>query len=176
MNNIECEITYLAKYLPENYEKSSSRLIVDIYFPRNREHPTLRLRQKGKKYQLTKKQKIKRNDASVHSEVTIDLSKEEFEAIAKGEGKSLSKRRYLYNYKGVTAEIDLFKESLQGLVLIEFEFKSKEELEGFEMPDFCLADVTQENFIAGGILAGKSLQDILVNLNKFNYKEIKVPS
>jgi len=31
------------------------------------------------------------------------------------------------------------------------------------IPDFCLVDVTQENFIAGKNLAGKKLGDITVN-------------
>jgi hypothetical protein len=36
-----------------------------------------------------------------------------------------------------------------------------------------LADVTQEEFIAGGWLAGKKYSDIESFLNKYNYKKLK---
>lgn len=39
------------------------------------------------------------------------------------------------------------------------------------MPDFCLADVTQEKFTAGGILAGKKYSDIEAELEKYGYKK-----
>lgn len=42
------------------------------------------------------------------------------------------------------------------------------------MPEFCLADVTQDAFIAGGMLAGKSFKDIEKDLGKFNYQKITV--
>lgn len=172
MKSIEYELTYLAKKLPKDLKKSPSKILIDIYFPNNVIHPNLRLRQKGDKYELTKKSPINKKDASLQTEETIELTKEEFEALAKGDGKRLKKRRYFYEYEGKTAEIDVFEEELKGLVLIDFEFKNREEQNKFEMPDFCLVDITQEEFIAGGMLAGKSIKDIQKDLNKYNYKTI----
>ena len=40
------------------------------------------------------------------------------------------------------------------------------------MPDFCLAEVTQEEFIAGGMLCGKSFEDIKDKLEKFGYRGV----
>ena len=40
------------------------------------------------------------------------------------------------------------------------------------MPDFCLADVTQEKFIAGGMICGKSYEDIEKELKRFNYVKL----
>jgi len=40
------------------------------------------------------------------------------------------------------------------------------------MPDFCLADVTQEEFLAGGFLAGKKYLDIQSFLDKHGYKKV----
>ena len=61
---------------------------------------------------------------------------------------------------------------LLGLVLIDFEFKNELEKESFKIPAVCLADVTQESFIAGGKLAGKKFEDISSELFKFGYTAI----
>lgn len=58
------------------------------------------------------------------------------------------------------------------MVVVDFEFDNKEEKDKFEMPDFCLADVTQEEFIAGGMICGKSYEDVEKDLKKFSYKKI----
>lgn len=58
---------------------------------------------------------------------------------------------------------------LAGLVIIEFEFDSIEEKNAFIKPDFCLAGVTQEDFIAGGVLAGKTYEDLKPELERFSY-------
>ena len=42
------------------------------------------------------------------------------------------------------------------------------------MPDFCLADVTQEVFIAGGMLCGKCYKDIEDDLARIGYKKLSV--
>ena len=61
---------------------------------------------------------------------------------------------------------------MAGLVLIDFEFDSIDEKSNFRMPSMALADVTQEDFIAGGLLAGKKYSDIAPELNRFEYKRI----
>jgi len=63
----------------------------------------------------------------------------------------------------------VFEDGLGGLVVVDFEFESENEKESFEMPDFCLAEVTQETFIAGGVLAGKDYSDIKGELDRFDY-------
>lgn len=49
---------------------------------------------------------------------------------------------------GSKAELDVFTGKLAGLVLIDFEFDSLDAKASFTPPDFILADVTQEDFIA----------------------------
>ena len=51
-------------------------------------------------------------------------------------------------------------------------FKNLKEKEEFQIPSFCLADVTQENFVAGGLNCGRSYDDILEELNKFGYQRL----
>ena len=47
-----------------------------------------------------------------------------------------------------------------------------EEKEKFIMPDFCLAEITQEKFCAAGWLAGKKYSDIEQFLGTYGYKKI----
>ena len=64
----------------------------------------------------------------------------------------------------------MFQGDPAGLVLVDFEFTNEEEKQAFIMPDFCLADVTTEEFIAGGMLCGKSYGDIEKSLFGFGYR------
>ena len=118
------------------------------------------------------KKPINCGDASHQEEQTIVLTKLEFEALQKIDGKVIRKLRYYYDYNNRTAEIDIFQDNLKGLVVVDFEFSTIEEKNIFKMPKFCLADVTQEIFIAGGMICGKSYKDIEDNLNEFGYRKL----
>jgi len=169
---IELELTYLAKSLPEGLKDCPKKELLDIYIPKDSPHPKLRLRKRGDVFELTKKEPIDPKDASIQTEHTIPLTKEEFEALSRIEGKRIAKTRFLYNHEGHQAEIDVFQESLKGLVLIDFEFNTKTQKSAFKMPQFCLAGVTQEIFIAGGVICGKSYKDIEPDLKRFGYKRL----
>jgi len=169
-NMLELERTFLAKYLPE-LEGCEKVRIKDIYVPADMKHPVIRIRMKGDSYMITKKEP-EDGDASAQNEYTIPLTEEEFRAFEGVEGKELVKVRYYMDWKERTAEIDVFGGKLEGLVLVDFEFDTKEEKENFEPPEFCLADVTQEEFIAGGMLCGKSYGDIKKKLEKWNYEPV----
>ncbi|MDZ7611892.1 MAG: hypothetical protein U5L10_03955 [Candidatus Moranbacteria bacterium] len=170
---LELEKTYLAKYLPKGLKDCSFKEVIDVYIPKTDPHPVLRLRKNGSNFEMTKKQPVKGGDASAQTEETIILSREEFDALNNQvEGKRVRKVRYSYNHQGKTAEIDVFQDDLKGLVLVDFEFESVNDKEIFVMPDFCLADVTQEDFIAGGMLCGKGCGDIEEKLNRFGYQKI----
>jgi len=170
---IEIERTFLAKKLPD-LSKCKKKEMLDIYIPTTESmHARIRIRKNGDKYELTKKTPVKEGDHSQLREETIHLSEDEFNTFEKGvKGKRVHKNRYLFEYKGKTAEIDVFIDDLAGLVLVDFEFSSAEEKNAFKMPTFCLADVTQEDFIAGGILCGKSYKDLENELTKFGYKKV----
>lgn len=172
MTEIELELTYLVKVLPLDFEKAPSKLVVDIYYPLESDHARLRLRQNGDQFEMTKKIPVDGVDSSHQHEHTIKLTQTEFAALAAAPGKRVVKRRYFYDYNGRMAEIDVFQENLQGLVLADFEFETREEQTAFKMPDFCLADVTQDIVVAGGFLAGKKYAEIAPQLAKYNYVKI----
>lgn len=171
-NVTEIERTYLAKSIPDGLTKSKHARITDIYFPASVLHAKLRIRQKDERFEITKKTILDEANAGVQREENISISDAEFEALAKGDGRKVAKTRYFYSYKGFTAEFDVFEAPLLGLILIDFEFKNFEEFQTFTIPDFCLDDVTQEEFIAGGVLAGQTLEQVNHYLEKFNYKPL----
>ncbi|MCK5289740.1 MAG: hypothetical protein KAJ56_02240, partial [Candidatus Aenigmarchaeota archaeon] len=157
---IELEKTYLIKYIPSDLKECRSREIIDNYIPESSADPIIRLRKVDGKYEITKKEPVDENDPAHQIEQTIVLTEIEFNEFSKLGGRMLHKIRYLYPYNGRTAEIDVFQGALSGLVLVDFEFDDRAELDSFEMPDFCLADVTDDIFIAGFRLSGKCYEDI----------------
>jgi len=169
---IELERTFLARELPKDLQSCLAQEITDIYIPQTATHPTLRLRKTGNKHQITKKNPLVEGDASEQIEETIEISEAEWSALSSVSEKRISKKRYSYNHDGVDYEIDSFQESLTGLVLVDVEFGSNEEKLKFRAPFFCLEEVTQENFIAGGMLAGKNYEELEEGLEKFNYQKI----
>ncbi|MCK5491218.1 MAG: hypothetical protein KAI67_05245 [Candidatus Pacebacteria bacterium] len=169
---IELEKTYLAKNIPENLQSCKFKEIIDVYIPKSSEHPKLRLRKNGDKFELTKKEPVEKGDASCFEEQTIRLTEIEFNALNSLDGKRVRKLRYYFDYCNRTAEVDVFQDVLEGFILVDFEFETIEEKDKFEMPDFCLADITQELFTAGGMICGKSYQDIEGDLKRFGYQKL----
>jgi CYTH domain-containing protein len=169
---VELELTYLASKLPAEINGVSPSVMFDIYLPEDSPRPFIRLRQKGGKYEITKKKPINDNDLSAQTEQTIPLDEDEFTALSVASKRSVQKNRYAVDINGYPAEVDVFTENFAGLVLIDFEFKTLAEKQAFQPPDCCLAEVTQEWFIAGGQLAGKSYEDIAADLDRFNYKPL----
>ncbi len=174
MTELELELTFLAKYIPADIHHATKKEIIDMYLPIDATHPRIRIRKSGDKYTFVKKIPIERGDASQHEEHTIDLEEHEFAAFRNIPARKLRKFRYSFDYNGHAAEVDVFADALEGLVLVDFEFSSEEEKENFVVPDFCLADVTQEDFIAGGRLAGKSYNDIASDLERLGYQKLSV--
>lgn len=167
---IEIERTFLATEIPGWIEKMQPEDITDYYLPSDMStHPKLRIRQKGDSYEITKKSVLADADASRQYESTIELSLIEFEALRDCSSRKLAKRRYSMTNENWTTELDVFTGSLKGLILVEFEFKNETAMDRFVTPDYCGADVTQEDFIAGGMLAGKTLDDIAHDLNRLGY-------
>jgi len=168
---IELEKTYLAKYLPQDLLSYNFDEIFDRYFPFSAKHPIMRLRKKGQNIEITKKSPIG-NDSSKQEELTIHLTEEEYQALLNTPGKDIHKKRYFYPHQDRIAEFDIFEDDLTGLVVVDVEFENEEAKDKFTIPDFCLVEVTFENFIAAGMLAGKTYLEIEPYLNKLGYKKL----
>ena len=171
---IELELTFLAKRLPQEIKSVKPERLIDIYIPERSLHPRLRLRQMGTSYEVTKKTPLDDGDASAQTEHTIKLDKDEFEALASCSSRKVVKDRYRILLEGSQAELDVFQDKLHGLVLIDFEFASEADKATFTPTAACLVDVTQETFIAGGKLAGKTYKDIEGLLDSFGYQKLNL--
>ncbi len=173
---IEQERTFLVKRIPEELETFNKKEMVDIYYPLEERHPTLRLRKNGDRYELTSKKPPENMDTSSLIEETVHLTKEEYESLAKNPGKVVKKIRHwtdkVIDGKKVRIEIDVFKDNLEGLVLADFEFENEAYKKTFSIPHYCMAEVTQEEALAGGMLCGKRYEDITEFLKKYDYKSI----
>jgi len=170
----ELELTFLPRSLPAGVASSPFKEITDLYVPASSAHPGLRIRKAGERLEITKKRPVEEGDASRQLETTISLTEAEHLALSRANGKLVAKRRHYYQEGGRTYEVDVFLGDLSGLVLVEIEFRSAAEKTAFAAPGWCLADVTQEDFIAGGMLAGKRYADIESRLGTFGYKKIEL--
>ncbi len=169
---LELERTFLAKSLPAGLKECRNKEIVALYVPNSSELAKLRIRNVGDFCEITKKEMLRGNDSSEQEEHTIHLTKEEYAVLSKLPGKRFRKIRYYCSHEGRTAEIDVYQDNLNGLVLIDFEFKTREEKDAFEMPDFCLAEVTQSKEFAGGFMAGRTYEQMEAYLKKYGYKKL----
>lgn len=173
-SEIELEYTYLAERLPEELKGVVPKRLIDVYIPEaTHTHPHLRVRKRGDIYEITKKSPLHQSDSSVMVEQTIPLDQVEFEHLSKASTVRIVKDRYNVMINNYPAEVDVFQEGLRGLVLIDFEFATVDEKRSFVAPKICFADVTQEDFIAGGLLAGKTYVDIEDDLKRFGYEPIE---
>jgi adenylate cyclase len=170
---VELELTYLARAIPPETKSVIPIRLLDVYIPADPDvHSRLRLRQESDSRKITKKVVINEGDASAQHEYTIPLEANEFDALSPVSDKRVEKDRYRVSIEGHRAEVDIFRGALRGLVLIDFEFGSEQEKSEFTPPECCLADVTQEDFIAGGNLAGKTYSDVTAQLERFGYEPL----
>ncbi|GHG58985.1 hypothetical protein GCM10012320_32820 [Sinomonas cellulolyticus] len=171
---LELEYTFLAARIPEEARAAPPVRIVDVYIPeKGPAHPRLRARQAGQRFELTKKTRLAQDDASALREETIELDEGEFAALTASNARRVVKDRHTVTLEGFPAEVDVFAERLAGLVLIDFEFPHEAARASFRPPAVCLADVTQEDFLAGGVLAGKSFADIAPGLERLGYAPLR---
>lgn len=173
--SMEYELTYLAREIPVEIQGQVPEVMEDTYIPEDLTvHAHLRIRQKGKHYEVTKKLPVDEADGSVHVEYTIPLDGVEYLVLRSAAHRRVTKDRYTTTLDGYPAQVDVFKGLLRGLVLIDFEFPSKEAMAAFVRPSCCLADVTQEEFVAGGMLAGRAYEDIEPDLSRFHYVRLDI--
>lgn len=173
-SSMEFEKTYLCAEIPTQYISGEPTRMIDAYIPEVSDHPKLRLRQKGNSYEITKKTPIA-NDPSRQLEETIELTKEEFNALLGASTRKIEKIRIPLMYEGFEGELDVFGGEHTGLMLVDFEFAGANEQDEFGHPGFCSADVTLEDAIAGGILSGLSCEELFAILrDKYGYEPVDV--
>lgn len=156
---IEIERTFTVKKIPQNLKKFKSEEIKQGYIVSA--DSMIRLRQVGSKFELTKKFRISQSDFSRHQETTVELTKEEFEKLWTLVDGFVEKTRYFIPIGGkLVAELDVFEGDLKGLVIVDVEFDTAEEMVRFKPLDWFGKDITQQEETANKFLAGKKYAEV----------------
>lgn len=109
---------------------------------------------------LTRKADVDQHTRLISS---IYLPEDEFAVLATClQGVTLTKLRHRLNAPvGVAMCVDVFQGALDGLVLVEAEFKTMDALHAFPTPAFCAREVTADlRFTGGHLIAGGPPNDL----------------
>jgi CYTH domain-containing protein len=168
MEEQELERVFLLKKLPEDLFKYKCQVIkVGDFFESNKVD-TLKIRQKGDKFELIKKEGKTAYERIEHK---LSINHGEFEALWKATIQKHEKIRILYPVGKYTCEIDLYKGKLDGYVRAEIEFKSLDEMENFAPPEWFAEEITKINHEIHedlGIVAFKDMKQ------RFSKRKIKL--
>ncbi len=134
---MEIERKYLIHRLPEHIESYPCRIISQGYLNTS---PVIRIRQDNDRYELT----YKSEGLMARQEYNLPLTRESYEhLLTKIDGRLIRKKRYMIPLENnLTAELDVFKDELAPLILVEVEFNSEEEARSFTPPSWFGEDVT----------------------------------
>ena len=105
---------------------------------------------------------VKRGRGEVRRETEIGLEADQFEALwPLTESMRVAKRRYLIPLKEaeLTAEVDVFEGELEGLVIAEVEFGSKDQSAAFNPPAWFGRELTGDDRYATASLAQTGLPE-----------------
>ncbi|MCL2351693.1 MAG: CYTH domain-containing protein [Firmicutes bacterium] len=136
---MEIERKFLVKNLPERLETYPALAIAQAYVSTD---PVIRVRRSDGNFFLT----VKGEGTIAREEYETALTAAQFaKLLAKAETETLEKTRYLIPLGGgLTAELDVYKNALSGLVTAEVEFVSLEAAEAFAPPDWFGEDVSAD--------------------------------
>jgi adenylate cyclase len=147
---LEIERKYRLSDLPSWVEECRSEEIEQGYLAMASDGTEVRLRRRGGRVLLTAK--VGTGETRIERE--IELADEQFEALwPLTEGRRIRKTRYLVPHEGLTLEVDRFKGDLQGMLIAEVEFDSKDASANFEPPAWFELDVTGDERYANESLA-----------------------
>ncbi len=150
---MEIERKYLVRELPEDLDSYPHTDIEQGYLCTS---PTLRIRRMGDAFILTvKERRHTATTAIVNREEEFSLTRDSYERLrAKCDGHIVCKTRYRIPLpNGLTAELDIFHDSHQGLRLVEVEFPSVEAADTFVPPSWFGEDVSSDPRYRNSFLA-----------------------
>lgn len=138
----EIERKFLVSVMPELGETEKA-VVRQGYLTAPEDSTELRLRQKNDRFFLT----LKGSGAMVRVERESEITAEQFNTFwPETEGRRVEKDRYIGKLPdGRVFELDVFRGDLAPLCLVEVEFETEAEAEGYSPPDWFGADVTADN-------------------------------
>jgi adenylate cyclase len=148
----EIERVFKVRRIPEKIEEYPSENIVQGYLAIDATGAEVRLRKIGDRYVET----FKSGGALHRRELEVALSHDQFSTLWPGtEGRRVEKTRYRIDHAGEKIELNVFRGSLEGLVLAEVEFTSQERSEKFQPPKWLGEEVTDDSRYKNQSLAQK---------------------
>lgn len=169
----ELELAWLVKSLPKDLDKYESTEIQQAYIESaNPKIKDIRIRKKDGVFTYTVKSFIKNpQETGYNKEETKKLSKKEFLVLWKKSNKKVRKIRYFYPIADkLTAEIDVYKDNLEGLVVVEVEFLSIEVCKKFVVPDWFGKEVTDSKGVYPPFIANLSIEKVDQINDKYRQK------
>ncbi len=141
LKNVEIERKFLLDNIP-SWIKANSHIRIEQAYLMVSPNKEIRLRKEGSKRILT----IKNGKGLIREEFETELHKSEFDELWNSVRKNFSivKTRYFIFENGKTIDVDVFSGPLLGLAVVEVEFNSKKEAEGFKLPYWFGKEVTFE--------------------------------
>lgn len=150
MRHMEIERKFLVKDLPPSLGLNRFSKICQGYISVGLDGTEVRLRRKDTKCFLT----IKKGSELVRDETEIEITSSQFAQLwPRTEGKRVEKIRYEIPYGQYTIELDVYQDSLEGLVVAEVEFDSVGSSQSFVPPSWLGSEVTQERVYKNQMLA-----------------------
>lgn len=158
---MEIERKYLVKQLPENPEQYEKAEMEQGYLSTE---PVVRVRAENDEYYLT----YKGSGLLAREEYNLPLTKESYHHLAKkADGILIKKTRYFiplegelktdadgkHIHSGTLAELDVFHDDYEGLLLVEVEFDSIEQANAFVAPEWFGEDVTSSGKYQNSVLS-----------------------
>lgn len=134
---MEIEKKFLINLQLDDIVKYPSVMIEQSYICTN---PVIRIRKKGHVYYIT----YKSSGLMVRQEFEEEIDKEQYDGLKnKINYHLIIKERYFIPLdNALTAEVDVFKNQLEGLIMAEVEFLNEEMANSFEPPDWFVKEVT----------------------------------
>jgi CYTH domain-containing protein len=87
------------------------------------------------------------------------LNETEYQLLSTLEGRLLIKKRYPYHHTGRDYSVDVFEGPLTGLILLETEGRSIDDLLCIPIPAFAVREVTDDQSFTGGALVKLSPEE-----------------
>ncbi len=133
---MEIERKYLVSRLPNDIYHNPSLTIQQGYISRS---PVIRIRKSNDDYLIT----YKSSGLMVREEFEEKITREQFQHLKqKIDDHLIYKTRYKVPIHSYTAEVDIFKYHLKGLILVEVEFKNEKAANAFIPPHWFGSEVT----------------------------------
>ena len=165
--DIELEKVWLVKELPANINKLKRSNITQAYLDNYTDETGLelkhaRIRKKDDEYTFTVKYWAgAKTETGQLIEKTEQITKEKYIELIKQASRKVVKSRYYFPLEnGLTAEIDIYQNELNGLNVVEVEFSSLNKEKNFKVPDWFGKEVSDSNGIYPPMISEMTIEQV----------------